>query len=96
MKLCIVNDKNRLIEYNDCMMRTLYNQISAWYSIWLKDNRTINNDRTLKVISSIWKAFQKTCADLVFNDAKQEKIVSNFITRGETKYTEMYNEYMSR
>lgn len=42
MKLCIVNDKNRLIEYNDCMMRTLYNQISAWYSIWLKDNRTIN------------------------------------------------------
>lgn len=96
MKLCIVNDKNRLIEYNDRMMRTLYNQISAWYTVWLKDNRTINSDNTLQRINVLWKAFKRTCTELVFIDKKQEAIVTNFVQKCEDKYTQMYNEYINR
>ena len=96
MKLCIVNDKPHLIQYNDRMMRTLYNHISAWYSVWLKDKRTISSDSTLQIINGLWKAFQKTCTELVFIDKKQEAIVTNFVERCEIKYSQMHNEYINR
>lgn len=96
MKLCIVNDKAKLIHYNDCMMRTSYNEICAWYTVWKRDNRTISKDSTLRLLSNKLKAFKNFCGDLVLLDPKLEKVVSNFSDRAEDKFTQMHNEYINR
>ena len=73
----------------------LYNRISAWYTAWNKDKRTVNK-YTLVIINGLWKAFHKACAELNWIKPSHSKIIRNYFVHCENKYQSMHNEYISR